>query len=75
MSNAIHHLSHTRLTPEVVLHRVLADVADIKAVVVLVQDKDGVWDVDRSQMTIGDLCVAEKWLALEVADVVAGTEP
>jgi hypothetical protein len=73
MSEIIH-LSRTTLTPDVVLHRALADLKNTKAVVVLAQDKDGVWSMEYSNMAIGDLCVAEKWMSLEVADAVLGAE-
>jgi len=68
------HLSNTKLTPEVVLHKALAEWRSIKAAVVLTQDSDGVWSMEYSNMSIGDLCVAEKWMSLEVADVVLGSD-
>lgn len=70
--SVIHHLAQTRLTPEVVLHRTLADLSDVKSVVVLIQRADGSWEADYSQLSHAELCMAEKWLSLEVADVVMG---
>lgn len=74
MSSAIHHLVHTRLTPEVVLHRTLDDASRLKAVVILMLDKDDEWSVDRSQMSVAELCLAEKWLSIEATKVVTGAE-
>lgn len=71
MSGNILHLSTTRLTPEVVLHQTLGNLGNINAVIVLTQDADGRWEIDYSQMAKADLCMAEKWLAIEVAGVVA----
>jgi hypothetical protein len=66
------HLANTKLTPEVLLHRALSHLKNTKAVVVLSQSNDGDWDVLWSHMSVGDLCTAEKWLSLEVADVMMG---
>jgi len=68
------HLSSAKLTPEVLLHRTLSDLKSTKAVVVLTLDKEGVWGMEYSNMSIGDLCAAEKWMSLEVADVMLGGE-
>jgi hypothetical protein len=55
-------------TPTVVLQRVAAERP--KAVVVMVLDEKNVWDFQSSEMTIADLCAAEKWMSVWVADLM-----
>ena len=74
MSGIIEHLPTSRLTPDVVLHRALGDIENTQAVVLLVQDTDGLWSIEWSQMSASDLCFAEKWLSLEIAYVLLGIE-
>lgn len=64
------HLSHTDLTPEVVLHRTLDNINNIKSVVVVIERKDGMCDVDWSKQHTSSLCMAGKALDIAITDAV-----
>ena len=52
------HLPNTKLTPEVVLHRTLNKLDNIKAVAIVIQWNDDTFDCDWSQMRVSELCMA-----------------
>lgn len=62
------HLPGTELVPEVVLHRTLNKLEDIKAVVVVIQWKDDSFSSDWSQMRVSELCMASTCLDMEVRE-------
>jgi len=68
------HLPGTKLTPEVVLHRTLNKLDDIKAVAIVIQwDNDQV-SVDYSQMKVSELCMASMMLQSIASAVMLGEE-
>ena len=52
----------TGLSPEVLLHQILEDKDDIKAVVIVVEWKDGVRSVAWSDMRVSETCMSSKVL-------------
>ena len=68
------HLPGARLSPEVVLHRVLADVKNIKAVAVVIQYEDGGLHCDWSDMKVKDLCLCAYIMDASARDTVAAME-
>lgn len=68
------HLPGTRLTPDVVLHRTLNKISDIKAVTVVIQWNDDRFSVDWSQMRASELCAAALMLDINARDVLEGND-
>jgi len=61
------HLPGTRVAPELVLARGMAEKANIKAVVIIRQNMDDTYEVDWSQMKVSEFCMASKVLDRAVA--------
>ena len=55
---SIIHLPGTRLTPEVLLRQFLNKIDNIESVVILCQDKKGMFESSWSQMTLRELSFA-----------------
>ena len=68
------HLPGTKLTPEVVLHRTLNKIDDIKAVTVVIQWGNDQVSVDYSQMKVSELCMASVMLQSTASAVMLGEE-
>lgn len=68
------HLTGTRLSPEVVLARTLEKAGRMKAVFVIVQWDDTTFDMDWSQVSISELCMASKILDRYVDAELNGSE-
>lgn len=64
------HLPGTKLTPEVVLHRTLNKLGDIKAVAIVIQWNDDTMSVDWSQMRVSEVCMAAIMLDKEARNVL-----
>ena len=60
-------LPGTGLSPEVLLHQILEDKDDIKAVVIVVEWKDGVRSVAWSDMCVSETCMSSKVLDVAVS--------
>ena len=68
------HLPGTRLTPEVVLHQTLEEIARIKAVTIVIQWDDDTFGIDWSRQQINDMCMGAVLLQAKAAKVAAGGE-
>lgn len=64
------HLPGTRLTPEVVLHRTLAKLDNIKSVNVIIQWKDDTFSTDHSSQRVSELTMGVMVVDQEVRDIV-----
>lgn len=69
MTVIITRFSASNQTPHSVLSAAIDE--NPKAVVVLARGADGRWSARWSNMTHGDLCVAEKWLSIEVSNAIS----
>jgi len=59
--------------PDLMLHFAAEGYAkSAKAIIIMTQDQSGAWDVHHSEMTVGDLCSAEKWLSVRTAKLMSG---
>jgi hypothetical protein len=59
--------------PELMLHFAAEGYAKTaKSIIIMTQDQSGVWDVHYSDMSVGDLCSAEKWLSVRTAKLMSG---
>jgi hypothetical protein len=63
----IHHLPTSRLTPEVLLHQILARKAPVKAVIIITQNEDNTMDCCWSNIQNSDLCMAAERLDMDVS--------
>ena len=66
------HLPGTKLTPEVVLHRTLNKIDQIKAVAVVIQWDDDALSVDWSQMKVSELCMVATMLDVTARAALVG---
>lgn len=69
------HLPGTTLTPEVVLHRTLNKLPDIKAIAIVIQWNDDTFDTDWSQMRVSEICMAAMTLDDDAKKIMNGIEP
>lgn len=69
------HLPGTRLTPEVVLHRTLNKLDQIKSVIVIIQWDDESHEIDWSQQPTSAMCTSVVALQYQAAKLLMGDAP